>query len=156
MRDALPRKVMCWRMIAVLRAIYSIGTHQIQASADALASVGEYGARSGPRIASSQQTVALDGYQLDGAARFPITDQRDPVAQASQALSNRLPEPALQLQAGVGPGGLRAHPPASRIDRVLRWKLGIDQVVDQLQIRLDLPERAGSTPHDLRLPVPQQ
>src|SRR2546421_10003187 len=45
MRDALPHKVMCWRMIAVLRAIYSIGTHQTQASANGLASAGEYGAR---------------------------------------------------------------------------------------------------------------
>src|SRR5437660_11351250 len=147
---------MCWRMIAVLRAIYSIGTHQTQASANALALVGEYGARSRPRISSSHETVALDGDHLGGAARFPITDDGNPVAQASQAFRDRLPEPALQLQAGVSPGGLRAHPPASRIDGVLRWEPAIDQVVDQLEIRLDLPERAGSPAHDLRLLFAQQ
>src|ERR1700736_5736280 len=120
------------------------------------ASIADHAAGARSRIAASAEHLTLDPDDLGGASSSPIADWLHRVAALAQRLHDRLAEAGLEAQARIRTRSLATHRPARRIDSGLNRHATVDQVGDELQVGLDLPERPWRTADDLRPPVLQQ
>src|SRR3989442_14889660 len=89
---------------------------------------------------AAAEHLALDPDDLRGPAGRPVPDGLHAVTALAQRPNDRVPETGLETEARVRPRCLATHRPARGIDRCLNRHAEVDQVADQLQVGLNLPE----------------